>query len=247
MKTTENDGLDLADTITVQGDGESKDVSTQNDGVDAIPPAVQSKTNSHTGETDSKWYVMRVYQNERKAKEALSNEKHGLKYFIPMEKVIRTYHGKKIVCEVPVIRSLVFVFASREEIIHFKQNYYNDLQFVIWNCDGYMRYLTVPDKEMDSFMLVYLQKEKEVTFYKPGDEELEKALKRGDRIHIHGGLLDGLEGYVAKVSGKRSKQIIVVIPDALAIATAQVNDGIIEVTEKAKKHDTQKMRKAKRS
>ncbi len=184
------------------------------------------------------WYVMHVYKNERKAKEALSNEKYGLEHFIPMEKVVRPFHGKKTVCEVPVIPSLVFVHAVHEEIIHFKQNYYNELQFVIWNRNGNRRYLTVPKKQMESFMQIY-NKQEEVTFYMAGDETLEEALKKGDRIHVHGGRLDGLEGYVAKVKGKRSKQIIVVIPDALAIATAQVNDGIIEVTEKAEKRPTQ--------
>ena len=183
---------------------------------------------------DRKWFVMHAYLNERKAKETLSHERHGLEHFIPMEKVVRTFHGKKTVCDVPVIRSLVFVHATHEEIIHFKQNYYNKLQFVMSHRDGYKCYLTVPDKQMDSFMLVYTQKEEAVTFYKLGDETLEEALKKGDRVHIHGGRLDGLEGYVLKVRGKRSKQIIVVIPDALAISTAQVNDGIVEVIEEAK-------------
>lgn len=189
---------------------------------------------------ETKWYVMRVYLNERKAEEALRNAQYGLEHFIPKETVVRTYHGKKILCEVPVIRSLIFVRATHEQIVCFKQNYFNELQFVIWNRDGNLRYLTVPDKEMDSFMLVYTQKEQAVTFYKPGDSNLEEALGKGDRIRVHGGKLDGLEGYVAKVHGKRSKQIVVVIPEALAIATAQVDDGIIEVTEKAKKRKPRK-------
>ena len=60
---------------------------------------------------EEKWYVMRAYKNEKKAEELLSG-KNGMTYFIPKQKVIRTYQGKKVITTEPVIHSLVFVFAS---------------------------------------------------------------------------------------------------------------------------------------
>ncbi|MDY4854164.1 MAG: transcription termination/antitermination NusG family protein, partial [Prevotella sp.] len=66
------------------------------------------------------WYVMRAYKNESTAEERLSDEKYGLTHFIPKEKVLRTINGKKVICMVPVIHSLVFVYASHKQIVDFK-------------------------------------------------------------------------------------------------------------------------------
>ena len=69
---------------------------------------------------EAKWYVMRAYKNEKKAEELLSG-KNGMTYFIPKQKVIRTYQGKKVITTEPVIHSLVFVFASQKQIVNFKR------------------------------------------------------------------------------------------------------------------------------
>lgn len=67
------------------------------------------------------WYVMRAYKNENTAEDRLSNETYGLEYFIPKQKVLRTVKGKKVFFMVPVIHSLVFVHASHQKIVDFKQ------------------------------------------------------------------------------------------------------------------------------
>ena len=79
------------------------------------------------------WYVMRAYKNESAAEERLSDEKYGLTHFIPKQQVLRTVNGKKVIRMVPVIHSLVFVYASHKQIVDFKHNYYYDLQFVTLN------------------------------------------------------------------------------------------------------------------
>lgn len=183
---------------------------------------------------EQKWYVMRVYQNERKAEEQLEDKEYGLKHFVPKREVLRTRHGKKVLCCEPVIRSLVFVRASQEEIVRFKQNRYNGLQFVVWKRDGNVRYLTVPDAEMENFILVCEQNIQKIKFHNPADHDFEKALEEGDKVRIHGGVLDTLEGYVAKVKGSRGRQLVVVVSGVLAVSTAQVKDGLVEVIEKAK-------------
>ncbi len=190
---------------------------------------------ARNGKRERKWYVMRVYQNERKAEEQLADKEYGLKHFIPKREVLRTRHGKKVLCSEPVIRSLVFVHSTQEDIVRFKQNRYNGLQFVVWKRDGGVRYLTVPDAEMDSFILVCKQNSQKVTFHTPGERDFEEALEEGDKVRIHGGVLDTLEGYVAKVKGSRGKQLVVVVSGVLAVSTAQVKDGFIEVVEKSKK------------
>ena len=171
------------------------------------------------------WYVMRAYKNEKKAEELLSGS-HGLTYFIPKRQVIRTSERKKVISMEPVIRSLVFVYATQQQIVSFKRDIYNDLQFVIWKCDGGNRYLTVPNKQMRNFIQVCEQREQEVIFYRPEQIQVE----RGQRVRVHGGTFDKLEGIVVKVEKKRNKQFVVLVPQVLA-ASIKVDPEYLEIIE----------------
>ena len=91
---------------------------------------------SSQSEADEKrWYAMRAYKSENTAEERLSAT-YGLKHFIPKQKVLRTHNGKKIPTLEPVIRSLVFVYATQRQIVDFKRRYYNDLPFVMTKTSG---------------------------------------------------------------------------------------------------------------
>ena len=177
------------------------------------------------------WYVMRAYKNEKTAEERLSDEKHGLKHFIPKQKVLRTINGKKVICMVPVIHSLVFVHASQKQIVDFKLNYYNDLQFVTWKSSDGLIYLTVPDEEMTNFIKVCEQTEEEVHFYKISEINMGKDtinIEKGKRVRVHGGPLDQVEGYFMKVAKKRGRQLVVIIPDLLVVS-AEVEPEYIQI------------------
>ena len=177
------------------------------------------------------WYVMRAYKNEKTAEKRLSDQKYGLEHFIPKQKVLRTINGKKVICMVPVIPSLVFVYANHEQIVDFKLNYYNDLQFVTWKSDGELIYLTVPDEEMTNFIKVCEQTEQEVHFYKI--DEINKGkdkinIEKGKRVRVHGGPFDQVEGYFMKVAKKRGRQLVVIIPDLLVVS-AEVEPEYIQI------------------
>ena len=172
---------------------------------------------------EEKWYVMRAYKNEKKAEELLSG-KNGLKYFIPKQKTVRTRDGRKIICTEPVIHSLVFVFASQKQIVNFKRYICNDLQFVSWKRYDSTSYLTIPAKQMDDFIRMCTQKEQEVTFYTPDEIPLEK----GQKVRVHGGVFDKMEGILVKTYKKRNKQLVVIIPDILA-ASANVDPEYLEI------------------
>lgn len=197
------------------------------------------------GKEQEQWYVMRAYKNEKRAEEWLSDDEYGLKYFIPKQKVIRTQHGKKVLCMVPVIHSLVFVYATHQQIIDFKRYCYNDLQFVTWKCDGLLVYLTVPAKQMDSFMAVCEQQEQEIHFYKPS-ELLEGGLhlEKGQRVRVHGGPLDQVEGYFMRVAKKRGRQLVVILLDLLVVS-AEVDPVYLEIIadEEAKNTPPRSIRK----
>ncbi len=172
------------------------------------------------------WFVMRVYKNEKTAETRLGGE-GGLEYFIPKHYVIRTYHGAKTRCLVPIIPSLVFVHATHNQIIDFKLNSFNMLQFVMWENEDERKYMVVPEKEMSDFIKTCTQTETETIYYKP--EEID--LKRGTRIRIHGGSMDGVEGIFARVKGKRDRRLVVMIEGIIAAAVT-VKPDLIEVLDK---------------
>ena len=66
---------------------------------------------------EPQWYVMRAYKNMKTAESRLSDANHGLRYFIPKQKVLRTISGKKVLSLEPVIHSLLFVYATQQQII----------------------------------------------------------------------------------------------------------------------------------
>lgn len=53
-------------------------------------------------------------------------------------------------------------------------------------------------------------------------------ITKGQRVKIHGGAMDTMEGLFVKVAHKRSRQIVVIIPDVFA-ASVEVEPQFIEV------------------
>lgn len=120
-----------------------------------------------TNTTTVCWFVMRAYKSEGKAEEKLAG-KDGLAYFIPKCYAIRVYHRVKSKRLVPAIPNLVFVHASRSQILNFKKRY-NFLQFVMWKKSTGSEYIVVPDEQMDSFIKVASQYDENISYYRPSE------------------------------------------------------------------------------
>lgn len=172
--------------------------------------------------TRIRWFVMSAYKNEKKAEEKLSG-KDGLEYFIPKCYAVRVYHGVKSKRLVPVIPNLVFVHASRKQITDFKK-YHNFLQFVTREKSTGLEYLVVPDEQMESFITIASQYEETTVYYKP--EEID--IRKGTRVCIHGGKLDGVKGVFMRVQGKRNHRVVVMLEGVMAVS-AEVHPDLIEV------------------
>lgn len=172
--------------------------------------------------TKIRWFVMRAYKNGKEAEEKLSG-KDGLEYFIPKHYAVRTYHGVKSKRLVPVIPDLVFVHASRLQILNLKKRY-NSLQFVTWEKSTGREYLTVPDEQMDSFIKIASRHEEETVYYKP--EEID--VRKGTHVCIHGGKFDGVKGVFMRVRGKRKRRVVVMLDGIMAV-TAEVEPDLVEV------------------
>lgn len=176
----------------------------------------------------SEWFVMRAYKSERLA-ETLLNGEFGLPHFIPKHYAIRTYHGKKQRELVPVIPSIVFIHACLAEIRDFRMRFGQlPLQYVMKNSrysSDKNAYLVVPDKQMNDFIRVASQYESKIVYYRPD----EIALDKGCRVRVHGGRLDGVEGVLLKVKGKRSRQVVVMLDGIAAVAATEIVPDLIEI------------------
>ena len=170
-----------------------------------------------------RWYVMRAHKCEAKAEEDLAAA--GFEFYIAKTYVVRIYHGRKTKRLVPVIPDMVFVRSSHRKITEFKSAH-NYLQFVVWNKTDGLSYLTVPDGQMQDFIRVSSNPEADTSYLRP--EEVN--IKKGTRVRILGGDLDGVCGVFMRVKGKRNKRLVVVLDGIMAAAT-EVQPELIEVIE----------------
>ena len=170
-----------------------------------------------------RWYVMRAYKKERQAEEALSGPE-GLEHFIPKRYTLRTYHGRKQRALVPAIPSMVFVHASRDAIQAFKEHF-PTLQYIVWKKGEHIEFLSVPERQMRSFIRVARQTEEDILYFQPD----EIHLKCGTHVRVHGGIFDGVEGILVKVKGKRRRRVVIQIDEVAAIAAAEIEPDLIEI------------------
>ena len=184
------------------------------------------KDNSH-------WYVLRaIFHQEEKVRDKLRCA--GFRCYVPMCYRVETVQGHKVRRLVPAITELVFVYATLEAISDFKLRSKDTVYWLTRPSGNKHEKIVVPDKAMDDFIRITQQSEQAVTYFRPAEIHLDK----GDRIRIHGGTFDGVEGVLMKVKGKREKQLLVSIPD-LAVAAVSIKPDVVEVLSQQRKasHD----------
>ena len=170
-----------------------------------------------------RWYVLRaVFRSEQKVRDAL--RRAGIRCYVPLCYRVDTIQGHKVRRLVPAITDLVFVHATVETISEFKLHSKDTVYWLTKPLANKHEKIVVPDKAMDDFIRITQQNEQTVTYFRPEEIQLDK----GDRIRIHGGAFDGVEGVMMKVKGKRVKQLLVSIPD-LAVAAVSVKPDVVEV------------------
>ena len=77
---------------------------------------------------------------------------------------------------------------------------------------------------MESFITIASQYEETTVYYKP--EEID--IRKGTRVCIHGGKLDGVKGVFMRVQGKRNRRVVVMLEGVMAVS-AEVHPDLIEV------------------
>ena len=156
-------------------------------------------------EAPYQWFAMRAtYKREFVAQEYLQSK--GIEVFIPLRKEIKVIGGIKRKVTVPAINSLIFVYAQKEQIQHAKFGV-DYLQYLTRKMDGKNIPILVPTDQMEQFKKVVQDDTIDKTYFAPG----EVNLAEGTRVKVHGGALDGYEGILMKLKGKRNKQFLLLI------------------------------------
>jgi len=182
------------------------------------------KDNSIQTDSDIKrWYVLRaVFHGEVIVRDMLRRE--GIQCYVPMYYRVDTVRQRKVRRLVPAVRELVFVYSTQNIISDFKRRCKKKVYWLMRPSALGPERIIIPDKDMDNFIRITQQHEREVTYFHPD----ELSLSKGDSICIHGGPFNGVEGVLLKIKGKRDRQLVVSIP-GIAAATVSVRPELVEL------------------
>ncbi|NDV58976.1 UpxY family transcription antiterminator [Bacteroides sp. 519] len=152
------------------------------------------------------WFVARTRKDqELTIRESL--EKFGIEHFIPTHTVIRQLKYRKKRVEVPLIRNMVFIKATKEKAMALPNEY--GLQ--IFYIRDYISHqtLVVPNKQMEDFMFVMDLAPDKVTFD-------DSDLKPGVKVQVVKGNLCGVEGEFAALANHA--YVMIRIPQVLSVS-----------------------------
>ena len=162
------------------------------------------------------WFAARTRKDqELTTRDAL--EKIGVEYFLPTQFVIRQLKYRRRRVEVPVIRNLIFVHATKEFACAIA-NEYGVRLFYMRDFDT-KSMLIVPDKQMKDFMFL-------LDFSDEVIEIVNKELRRGDKVRVIKGPFVGLEGELVRVKGH--KRVVVRLEGVVSIATSYIPGSYLE-------------------
>lgn len=163
-------------------------------------------------EEKARWWAMRDLKrsNARKPAYKLLEEKK-VEFFVPMRWQLVTRRGKRVREQVPFMQDLLFVHATRFNLDPLVEKT-PTLQYR-WLRDTYREPMTVPDTDMERFMLA-VNASDSPKYYLP--EEITPAMC-GRRIRIVGGTLDGYEGRLLTIRGSKVRRLLVELPGFLSV------------------------------
>lgn len=187
--------------------------------------------NNYKKENDKmQWFAMAAFRREKQAKEEL--EECGIECFLPMRYQLVNRNGKKYRKLLPAIPTLVFVYSTKERLLLFKKTH-PKLQFMTTTYEGKRKIITIPKKQMESFIKVASKFEEDLIYFKLD----ELNLKAGTKVRVHGTAFDGLEGTLIKIKGKRRKRVVVKIDDLVVVAASEIDPAYISVIEDEDEED----------
>lgn len=175
-------------------------------------------------DTEKRWFAMRDLKRANALLPAYKQlQEVGMEVFTPMEVRFTVVNGKRIRQEVPVMRDLVFVNESRQNLDPIVAKT-PTLQYRFKKGGKQGEPIVVPDEDMLRFIGA-IKSSENPKYYSA--EEI-SPLMCGRTIRIVGGVLDGYEGKLQTVRGSKTKRLVISLPSLMAVSVA-INDEFIEV------------------
>ena len=168
------------------------------------------------------WFAIRVtYGRELKFQKVL--EDAGFRTFVAMRKKRVEKGGKSTVQIVPAVSNLCFVYSTQSELQLFLHSLGEGCPArLIWDrATGAP--IVVPDKAMEDFIQISLVMSDDVLYL----NELSAKLRAGQKVRVIDGPFKGVEGVIVRV--RRSRRVVVELPEMLAIATTYISPEDIEL------------------
>lgn len=157
---------------------------------------------------------MRVtYRREMKVKAEM--DKLGVQAFVPMRRIVKRGVRLENALE-PAIHNLIFIQADEKEVQALKKSR-PELQYMMRCMSGRMEKIIVPERQMNDFMRVCNTSPDFVEILPAEDIKF----KPGQEVLVINGPLQGVCGHFQRISGHRSRRLIVSIPGACT-ATIEV-------------------------
>ena len=165
------------------------------------------------------WYVAYTRVNQELLIKKKLDEL-GIENFLPLEEQVReTPLGRKMI-RVLLIHGLIFIHTDK--VTSFSLINECSLNIVyLKDIEGHCS-LIVPDKQMEDFKFL-------LDFSPAGIEILNKDLKRGDRVRVIKGPLQGLEGELVRLRGH--KRVVIRLEGVASIATSYIPGSFLEKIE----------------
>ena len=162
------------------------------------------------------WYVAHTRVNQELwIKKKL--DELGIENFLPQEEQVReTPWGRKTI-RVLLIHGMIFIRTDKATSFSLVNEYALNIIY-LKDIEGHHT-LIVPDKQMEDFMFL-------LDFSPSGIEVLNKNLKRGDRVRVIKGPLQGLEGELVRLMGH--KRVVIRLEGVVSIATSYIPGSFLE-------------------
>ena len=165
------------------------------------------------------WYPLRVtYNRELKVKADLDSR--GVTNFVPMQYRREERKGRMVKRLVPSVHNLIFVKMTPSEMTEYKKTTALPIRYIM-NRET-RRPITVPNREMENFIMVAGTYEEKLVYLNPDPGDFAK----GERVRVIGGPFEGAEGIFIRVKGDR--RVLINIPGVVAVASTYIHPSMIE-------------------
>lgn len=177
---------------------------------------------SYLQSSESMWFVLRVsYSRELKISERLNGM--GIRTFVPMMWRRRIENGKEKRELVPAVNNLCFAFSNYEDLVGFIKGYGDKSPVHFYWDRTANRPLVVPQKAMEDFMTVASAVDHDILYI----QKITPKLREGQTVTVIDGPFKGITGRIVRI--KKSRRVLVELPDLLAAATAYINPRYLSI------------------